>query len=369
MKNKWYLINEIDKLDSPALTVHPDRIQYNIDMMIAMVKDPERLRPHVKTYKMPEIVRMQMQSGISKFKCATIAEAEMLALAGAPDVLVAYPLTGPRLDRFMELTGKYPETRFSAIIDQESTANALADKAITSLTTAHVYVDINNGNNRTGIHPDEGFALFKRCLEMKGIKPLGLHIYDGHIRDINSEKRKSHCDLDFAPVKTLALYIQEKLNMDPVIIAGGSPTFPIHAQRAGVECSPGTSLLWDAGYSENFPDIPFQTAAVVITRIISLPAPGICCLDLGHKSIASENTLENRVRFLNEEGLEPISHSEEHLVVRNTQENDLKVGDVLYGLPYHICPTTALYDEVTVIRNNQIINTWEVKARGRKITV
>jgi len=86
MKSKWYLIKGIERLDSPALTVHPERIQHNIDMMIAMVKDPHRLRPHVKTYKMSEIVSMQLRSGIRKFKCATIAEAEMLAMTSAPDV-------------------------------------------------------------------------------------------------------------------------------------------------------------------------------------------------------------------------------------------------------------------------------------------
>ena len=369
MKSKWYLIKGIERLDSPALTVHPERIQHNIDMMIAMVKDPGRLRPHVKTYKMPEIVRMQMRSGIRKFKCATIAEAEMLAMAGAPDVLLAYPITGPKLDRFLQLVLKYPESKFSVIVDRESAARDLSEKAVTSLVTAEIYLDINNGNNRTGIHPDDAFALFKKCFEMKGIKPMGLHIYDGHIRDIHPEKRKKHCDRDFDPVKTLASYIKQKLDIEPVIIAGGSPTFPIHAQRSDVECSPGTSLLWDAGYGENFPDISFQTAAVIITRVISLPAPGLCCLDLGHKSIASENPLENRIRFLDEEGLEPVSQSEEHLIVRNTQDIALKVGDALYGIPYHICPTTALYNEVTVIRNNQIINTWKVKARGRKITV
>jgi D-serine deaminase-like pyridoxal phosphate-dependent protein len=369
MRNKWFLIQGVEELDTPALTIHPDRIQYNIDMMIAMVKDPGRLRPHVKTYKMPEIVKLQMQSGIRKFKCATIAEAEMLALAEAPDVLLAFPLTGPKLDRFMKLIVKYPGTKFSAIVDRESGAKDLADKAVSFLSTVDVYIDINNGNNRTGIDPDKAFALFKKCLELKGIRPQGLHIYDGHIRDIHPEKRKKHCDQDFIPVKTLASYIRQKLDIKPVLIAGGSPTFPIHARRSEVECSPGTSLLWDAGYGENFPDIPFQTAAVVITRVISLPAPGICCLDLGHKSIASENSLDNRIRFLDEEGLEPVSHSEEHLVVRNTQAIDMKAGDVVYGIPYHICPTTALYNEVTVVRNNRKIDTWEVKARGRKITV
>jgi D-serine deaminase-like pyridoxal phosphate-dependent protein len=338
-------------------------------MMIAMVKDPERLRPHVKTYKIPEIVKMQMRSGIRKFKCATIAEAEMLGLAGAADVLIAFPLTGPKLDRLFRLISEYPGTRFSAIIDHESGARALSQKGVTNHAEVGVYLDINNGNDRTGLPAGNGFQLFQQCLELKGINPLGLHVYDGHIRNTDPEKRKIQVDHDFEKVNALAGTIQQKLDIKPVIIAGGSPTFPVHAQHPEVECSPGTSLLWDAGYSEKFPDIPFQTAAVVVSRVISRPGIDLLCIDLGHKSIAAENPLENRVRFLNVDGLEPVSHSEEHLVLRNTRNKPVVVGDLLYGIPWHICPTTALYQEVTVIRNNRITGTWEVTARTRKITI
>jgi D-serine deaminase-like pyridoxal phosphate-dependent protein len=369
MTEEWYFIHGIDMLDSPALTVHKDRIQYNIERMISMVDDPNRLRPHVKTYKIPEIVRMQMGNGIRTFKCATIAEAEMRALTGAPDVLVAFPLVGPRLDRFFSMVLKYPETRFSAIVDHEHIARSISEKALASLVSVNVYLDINNGNNRTGISPDHAFVLYKKCFELKGINPVGLHVYDGHIRDSDSRIREKKCDHDFQMVKNLAHYIQEKLDFQPAVIAGGSPTFPFHARRENVECSPGTSLLWDAGYSEKFPDIPFKTAAVVITRVVSQPVPGIFCLDLGHKSIAAENPLENRVRFLNKAGLMPLSHSEEHLVVKTGQADQLTIGEVLYGIPYHICPTTALFEEVIVIRNNRVLATWKVKARGRKITL
>lgn len=369
MKNTWYIINEVEKLDTPALTLHRDRIQYNIDMMINMVKDPARLRPHVKTYKMPEIVGMEMEAGIRKFKCATIAEAEMLAMAEAPDVLLAYQPAGPKIHRLIELIKKYPDTRFSTLIDNVDSAEVIALKCLENFLKIDIYIDINNGDNRTGIDPDEAFPLFKKCIELKGLHPVGLHVYDGHLHDSDPETRKMKCNRDFRKVEVLADYIRNKLDIDPEIIAGGSPSFPIHAARKHVICSPGTSLLWDAGYSEKFPDIPFQPAAVVITRVISRPAERLICLDLGHKSIAGENPLENRVRFLNIDGLKPVSHSEEHLVVENTENHDLKVGDVIYGIPYHICPTVALYNEVQIIRNTNILGTWKVKARGRKLTV
>ncbi len=369
MKNIWYIINDIDKLDTPSLVIHKDRVQYNIDLMISMVGNHSRLRPHVKTYKIPEVVSMQMASGINKFKCATIAEAEMLARTGAPDVLLAYQPSAVKTERLLKLKDKYGNTTFSTLMDNEETASMIAEKCRNTLTHLKIYVDLNNGNNRTGIAPEEAFPLFKKCLELKGIDPLGLHVYDGHIRDSDPEDRKRHCDRDFSKVTSLAEYIHSKLDVDAEIIAGGSPTFGIHAARNKVNCSPGTTLFWDAGYEENFPDLPFQNAAVVITRVISRPATGLLCLDLGHKSIAGENPIQDRVRFLNAQELQPVSHSEEHLVVANTAGLDLKVGDVIYGIPYHICPTTALYDRVPVVRNNQVIDTWNVTARNRQITI
>ncbi len=369
MKKKWYFIEDIDRLDSPALTVYPDRIQNNINMMIGMVKDPSRLRPHVKTYKMREVVKMQMQSGINKFKCATIAEAEMLAISGAKDVLLAYQPVGPKLDRLIELVKKYQETKFSILVDDENVALEVAEKCKKHLVLLNVYIDINNGNNRTGIPTDGAFYLFKKCIELKGIRPVGLHVYDGHIRDSDPGIRKKHCDDDFQKVSIMADYIERKLDIKLITIAGGSPTFPIHANRENVICSPGTSLFWDAGYSENFSDIAFLPAAIVISRVISKPARGFLCLDLGHKSIAGENPIQNRVRFLNYSGLNPVSHSEEHFVVENKDDLPISIGDVIYGIPFHICPTIALYNGVTVIKNNKIAEDWQILARGRKITV
>ena len=91
----WFLVQDADQIDSPALLIYPDRIRHNIEQMVRMAGDPRRLRPHVKTHKMAEIIRMQQEAGIDKFKCATLAEAELLARCEAKEVLVAYPLTGP----------------------------------------------------------------------------------------------------------------------------------------------------------------------------------------------------------------------------------------------------------------------------------
>jgi D-serine deaminase-like pyridoxal phosphate-dependent protein len=156
---------------------------------------------------------------------------------------------------------------------------------------------------------------------------------------------------------------------EPIIIAGGSPTFPIHAKRKEIECSPGTFIYWDKGYQHSCKEQSFIPAALVISRIISFPSDTKLCLDLGHKSISAENALDNRVYFLNAPELEFISQSEEHFVVEATAGHSYKIGDVLYGLPFHICPTVALYERASVIENNKVTVEWKIIARDRKINV
>ena len=92
------------------------------------------------------------------------------------------------------------------------------------------------------------------------------------------------------------------------------------------------------------------------------------CIDLGHKSIAAENPLEKRVHFLNGPDLQPVSQSEEHMVLK-TNTHHFEVGDVLVGVPYHICPTCALYDTAVVVRDQHAVERWKIPSRNRAITV
>src|SRR5947207_2878838 len=114
----WYEIKNINSIDSPALVIYPRRIHENIRLLKSMVNgNTARLRPHVKTNKIGEVCKMLLDAGITKFKCATIAEAEMLGLIGAPDVLLSYQPVGPKVNRFITLLNKYPDTHFACLID------------------------------------------------------------------------------------------------------------------------------------------------------------------------------------------------------------------------------------------------------------
>lgn len=363
----WYTINDVENVDSPALVVYRDRVQQNIRNVLAMVNDPAQLRPHVKTNKMAEVCRMMLEAGIKKFKAATIAEAEMLGMVGAEDVLLAYQPVKPKFLRLLKLIRAYPATKYSCLADNIDSARLFSVLSLAEGISMPVCIDLNVGMNRTGIKPDAAFQLFQDIQVLTGIEFKGLHAYDGHIRDYDLSERIAHCSRDFKEVEELRSKIQQEGYGFPLLIAGGSPTFAIHSTKENAECCPGTFIFWDKGYHDALPEQDFQYAALVLTRVISLPDESRICIDLGHKSVASENELQKRVYFLAHPDLKPSGQSEEHMVIEVGKGHSFKVGDVLYALPIHICPTVALYDRAVIVEDGDVCAIWKVNARDRQI--
>jgi len=365
----WYHIKNIETIDSPSLVIYPERVNNNIRELLDSIDDVSRLRPHIKTHKSKEVCRMMLDAGIGKFKCATIAEAEVLATEGAPDVLLAYQPVGPKPLRLLKLIQKFPGTKFACLIDNLETARALSQVFASEARTLKTFVDLNVGMNRTGVSPADAFGLIKAVADLSGIMVEGLHAYDGHIRDTDMATRARKCDEAFEAVLKLQRESSAFLKRELVLVAGGTPTFSVHRERSGRECSPGTFVYWDKGYSDILQEQQYQFAALVITRVVSLPKPGVICVDLGHKGIASENPLDKRVSFLNGGDLTPIGHSEEHMVFQVNDNHQYRIGDVFFGVPYHICPTVALYQNPAVVTHGEVSDYWNTLSRSRAITI
>jgi len=284
-------------------------------------------------------------------------------------VLLAYQPVGPKIDRFIKLIQSYPLTSFSCLVDDTIVAellNSVAHRVNIRLT---VYIDLNVGMNRTGILPGKAFALYTKILELSHLQFKGLHAYDGHIHDADFAIRKQQSDAAFALVEQVRKEIMATHSTTPDVVIGGSPTFSIHTKREDVECSPGTFVYWDYSYGTKYEEQPFLPAALVVSRIVSLPEENIICTDLGHKSIAAENPLSNRVYFINAPELVFEGQSEEHLKLRAEKNHSYKIGDVLYGMPIHVCPTCALYEKAITIEDGIADGEWKTIARDRKINV
>ncbi|WP_297904274.1 D-TA family PLP-dependent enzyme [uncultured Parabacteroides sp.] len=363
----WYDIRNVDRIDSPSLAFYPDRISGNIECAKRIIGDPDRLRPHVKTNKTAEVSRMLLNAGIRKFKCATIAEAEMLGIIGAPDVLLAYQPVGPKISRLLDLIKAYPATRYSCLVDQEENARAISTLCESMNITLDVFIDLNVGMNRTGILPEKAKALVDAVLPLKSLRIIGLHSYDGHIHDAELSVRCQGADAAYALTERVYREISPQFAYPLIKVMGGTPTFPMYAKRKDCECSPGTFVFWDWGYGNAYPDMPFNVAALLITRVISVLDKQHVCVDLGYKAVASESPLP-RVHFLNHPEARPISQSEEHLVLEVPDSRFYPLGFVFYGVPVHICPTVALYDKASVIRDYEVTGEWPIIARSRRIT-
>lgn len=350
------LPENVAEIPSPALLVYPDRIRKNLEQMIGLVGGPERLRPHLKTHKMAEVLQLQRTLGITKVKCATIAEAELGAVARVPEVLLAYPLVGPNVERFKTLVRLFPDTHFQATVDCSEALALLAHSG------AEVLLDLDCGMHRTGLAADtHAETLYHALCATPGITPGGLHAYDGHLH--------TQIDTAFAPVFALRERLVAAGLPVPRVVVSGTPTFPLHAANPLVECSPGTCVLWDAGYAAKCPELAFfQHAALVLTRVISKPGPGRLCLDLGYKAIAAENP-HPRVLFPALPDAVVVLHNEEHLVLETAAAAEFPLGTPLLGIPWHICPTVALYAEAVVVQDSRALAHWSLAARARKLTI
>jgi D-serine deaminase-like pyridoxal phosphate-dependent protein len=371
MSHAYHLSNVAD-VPSPALVFFPDLIRANIAAVVKLAGGPERLRPHVKTHKTTEIVQMQLLAGVTKHKCATVAEAEMLAAAGAPDVLIAYPLVGPNVSRFAALVRTFPATKFSAVVDHPNTLAPLATVATAAAPIA-TYLDVNVGMDRTGVPLERAADLYRKLAATPGLTPAGFHCYDGHVN------QESRADREAAVWAILNRVLELRAGLErqglPVhtLICGGTPGFPVYADIRdvpGLECSPGTYVLHDNGYGSKYPDFTGVTpAAVLVTRVVSRPAANRVTLDLGNKAVAADPLLAKRVHLLDFPPHTPVVHSEEHYVVETPHADRFTPGDVVYAIPGHVCPTVALHKQVQVAEGGRMVGAWTVAARDRRLTI
>lgn len=363
----------LDQLDSPSLLIVADQVRRNIDQMIRTAGSVDRLRPHCKTHKMAEVIRLLLEQGIQRHKAATIAECEMLANAGATDIVFAYNPVGPNIGRVIRFAQQFPNVQFTVTADHRKPLQQLSEAAQSAGVAVGVMLDVDVGLHRTGVRADSPAAaeLYQQIHELPGVTPAGFHVYDGHNhQDALQDRTKAVMD-EWPPVLQLRDHCEANGWAVPEILCGGTPTFPVYAKLddPAVMLSPGTSIFHDAGYGGHFPDLGFQPAALLVTRVISRPTADRLTLDLGNKAVAADPPKGHRVYFADLPDAAQVVHNEEHLVLETPLAENYQPGDVLLGIPMHVCPTSALHQSVTVVDDGKLIGQWDVTARNRRLTI
>ncbi|MBY0586675.1 alanine racemase [bacterium] len=367
-----YRLDDTRSLLTPSLVVYPDIVQSNLRQAINWAGgNPARLRPHAKTHKTIDVIQMELALGITKHKCATLFEADMLARAGAPDVLIAYPMVGPNIGLFVELVARYAgRTDFSVLVDHPAPVPMLADALREKNQTSRVMIDLDAGMGRTGVLP--GPAVIELARQIVGHASLqwdGLHLYDGDVDSPSPEVRADRVSQEFALLCRLTSDLESVGLPVRRWVVAGTGTFAawLHVGKddARLEASPGTFVFSDWNYHQRFAELRMTPAAILWTRVVSLPRPGRLTCDLGHKAVAADPSKEQRVHFLDLEEQTLFKQNEEHLVVDTREADRFAPGDLLMAISYHICPTCALHRDMYIARNGTLVGRWQVAGRDR----
>jgi D-serine deaminase-like pyridoxal phosphate-dependent protein len=370
-----YVIAEVDKVLTPALAIYPEIVDANIAATIALLGGrAERWRPHVKTAKLQFVMRRFVEQGVTNFKCSTALELATVCGVGAEDVLLAYPVVGANARRVREIAAEFPQTRISTLIE-----NPLQIE-VWQGSNLGLFIDVNTGMNRTGIEQDRIDAIVElaKAVEAAGLQFRGLHYYDGHLAgtlDLPEREKLAHQGYDQL-MNVCATFARAGVNIAEVITAG-TPAFPCSLSYKPFETapfihriSPGTVVYGDCTSLVQLPaDYGYRPAAIVISTVVSKPTATRLTCDAGHKTVSADAGVPNCF-VLGHAELTPQHPSEEHLpleISAGDSTSTARIGDTLYVVPKHVCPTVNNFDHAIIVEGGQIKGVERVTARGREI--
>jgi D-serine deaminase-like pyridoxal phosphate-dependent protein len=365
-----YLIENASELLTPALAIYPDLVDSNIAATLRLLGgDANRWRPHVKTAKLGFIMRRMAERGVAQAKCSTTLELATACAAGFKDVLLAYPVVGANAARVRAIADQHRGARISVLV--ENPAQVAAWKS----TRIGVFIDVNPGMDRTGIEQDRlsGILDIARAVETAGLEFRGLHYYDGHVsaQDLREREAQAHHGYDrlmqiTAEITRAGFHVGE-------VITSGTPAFPCAASYAPFSSaefvhrvSPGTVVYCDMTSPTQLPaEWGYQPAAVVVATVVSHPKADFLTCDAGHKAVSADAGLPT-CEVIGRPDLGPLKPSEEHLPIQVNGGLRPEIGEALYLVPRHVCPTVNNFDDALIVEGNRVVAVERVTARGHE---
>jgi D-serine deaminase-like pyridoxal phosphate-dependent protein len=366
-----YRVNGAEEVLTPALVVYPDLVASNIARTLDLLGgNVDRWRPHIKTAKIGYTLRMLVDRGVRNFKCATTLELLVACRSGAVDVLFAYPAVSANARRVREMADQFPDVRISVLAENEEQVRQWQGSRV------GIFLDINPGMNRTGVEQNQADKTVRlvRGIRDVGLEFRGLHYYDGQYGGLEQRERTVAAHAGYDRLLELVNEIRRTGMSMPEVITAGTPTFPcslayegFHAKGFVHRVSPGTIVYCDATSLAQLPgEYGYVPAVLVLSRVVSRPRDGIVTCDAGHKAVSADAGIPTCVVVGHPE-LMPLAPSEEHLPVSSGEEmRNPQVGESIYLLPRHVCPTVNNFDSALLVRDNQIASVEKVSARGHE---
>ena len=242
-----------------------------------------------------------------------------------------------------------------------------------------IFVDINPGMNRTGIEAGRVATIVEltRAIAKAGLPFRGLHYYDGHLGGLLIDERTRQAHAGYEQLLRIVAAVERGGTHVLEVITSGTPTFPCALSfpdfRRGEflhRISPGTTVYADLiSLGQLPPLLGYRPAAIVLSRVVSHPSPSRITCDAGHKALAIDCGVPN-CAVLGRPNLQPQTPNEEHLPLEvPSSEERPSIGDFLYLIPRHVCPSVNNFDEAIIVGPNRALHAEPVSARGRESAV
>ncbi|MBV8477814.1 MAG: alanine racemase [Acidobacteriaceae bacterium] len=362
-----YELPDTNRILTPALLVHIDYVDSNVEATLRMLGgDAGRWRPHIKTAKIPAVLQRMMTYGIRAFKCSTTLELLTACESGADDVLVAFAMTGANAERTLEIASEFPRTRISVLVEAAEQAQ------FWSRTGLGVFVDVNPGMDRTGINQERADQVLELARTINA-DFRGLHYYDGHMSGVPPAEREAQAHRGYDRLLAIVQALAAANISVNEVITSGTPAAPYGYSYPGFakasflhRISPGTVVYNDTTSLEQLRGFGYRAAVTVLTTVISHPMAARVTCDAGHKSVSADAGVPTCV-VMGRPDLQPLKPSEEHLPLEVTPGAPApNIGERLYLVPRHVCPTVNNFDEALIVEGGMIRGSARVRARGHE---
>ena len=362
----------LKELETPCLLIDLEVMDRNLDRMQAKASSyGVNLRPHVKTHKMPELARHQVDKGAQGITVAKVSEAEVMVEAGIEDVFVANQVVAPgKVERLARLARS---ARVSVGLDSAAGAVVLSDILAGLGQNINYLIEIDSGLGRAGVKPGKpALELYRSIKGRPGLRLKGIFTHAGQVYAQNSIEGVREVSRHESRVmaETAELFARDGVALD-VVSVGSTPTVKAWEGFAGAnELRPGNYIFNDAmqvalGMAE------IQDCALsVLATVISRPTSDRAIIDAGAKTLALDkggHGQETVTGFGHVLGLTAVIErlSEEHGFVRLGQEDGLEIGQVIQIIPNHACPVVNLFDTCFGLRGGKVSHELKIAARGK----
>jgi D-serine deaminase-like pyridoxal phosphate-dependent protein len=359
-------------LETPYVLINEQKMKRNIVHMAEAVKHQGvQLRPHVKTHKVPEFAKLQLEAGAVGITVAKVAEAEIMASQGITDIFVAYPIVVPsKIKRVIQLARTI---RIIVGVDSLVGAKRLSEAALESDISLEVRLEIETGLHRTGITQEKALELALQIQGLSNLRLTGIFTYRGTMLNGHSTLDIRQAGLEEG---LLMSTLANELRVNGIEImdvsVGSTPTGIYAAEVQGVtEIRPGTYVFHDRMQVQLGVCSLEECAAVVVATIVSMPSEDRLIIDGGSKTFATDVQPNNKpldlVGFgyvVNAPNAVLERMNEEHGIIIIGKGHSFQIGDTLEIIPNHICSTINLHNQVYLQKNDQSIETITVLGRG-----